>query len=105
MMHGTVSVAAMLVNTFSYELYALNLAASDFTSPFGADPASQPTHPDFSAGSAPIRFGFHVANSSAPGAGAYSTIGDYSDFTVSFVPAPGVATLLALAGLRGRRRG
>jgi hypothetical protein len=90
------------LTTPSYAVYTLSLTAADFVPPFGIDPASQPVAPDFSGAGAPIRFGFYTGNSST--GTPYSTIASYSDFTVSFVPAPSAAGALALAALGARRR-
>lgn len=99
---GKYWLAGYQLTTPSYAVYTLSLTAADFGTPYGVDPSSQPTTPDFSGAGAPIRFGFYTGNSStiAP----YSTAAAYSDFTVSFVPAPSTAGVLALAVLGTRRR-
>lgn len=99
---GKYWVAGYQLTTPSYAAYTLSLTAADFGTPYGVDPASQPAAPDFSGTGAPIRFGFYTANSSS--GSAYSTGALYSDFTVSFVPAPSAAGALALAALGARRR-
>lgn len=98
-------LAGYFLNTFTYDLYTVAVTSADFVLPYGVDPTSQAEHPDFSAGAAPIRFGFYIANSSTMW--GYSTSGYYSDFSVSFVPAPGVAGAIAAAmvGMVRRRRG
>lgn len=101
---GSYWIAGYFLNTWSYSLYETSATAADFVVPYGVDPSSQAANPDFSAGAAPIRFGFYVANSSSAGGGAYGTSGLYSDFTVSFVPAPGVLGAFAVAGVAGFRR-
>lgn len=85
-----------------YAPYTLSLTAADFSTPYGVDPSSQPTNPDFSGSGAPIRFGFYTGNSST--GTPYVTGALYSDFTVSFVPAPSAAALLGLAAFGARRR-
>lgn len=99
---GKYWLAGYSLTTPTYAAYTLSLTAADFGTPFGVDPSSQPATPDFSGAGAPIRFGFYTGNSStiAP----YDTAASYSDFTVSFVPAPSAAGALALAALGARRR-
>lgn len=99
---GKYWVAGYFLNTFSYDLYTAAVASSDFTAPYGTEPGTQPEHPDFSAGAAPIRFGFYIANGSTTW--GYTTSGFYSDFSVSFVPAPGAVGVIAAAGLGIVRR-
>jgi len=99
---GRFWIAGLFANTPSWDLYTMTLDASDFTLPFGVDPATQAAHPDFSAGAAPVRFGFHATNTTLPGWGGGYAVGRYSAFSVSFVPAPGALALLGLAAL-GRR--
>jgi hypothetical protein len=60
--------------------------------------------PDFSEGAAPIRFGFHATTISLPGWGEQYNIGRYSAFSVSFVPAPPAAAIIALGAICSRRR-
>jgi hypothetical protein len=90
--------------------YFINTAAwttySVIASPAEISPLTlgQPALPDFSAAGAPIRFGFTSGNSSSPGGFGYSRLGVYDNFGVSFVPAPGAAAALALAGLAAARR-
>lgn len=101
---GKYWIASYYLTTGFFETRTLSLTATDFTRPFGVDASSQPDNPDFSAGAAPIRFGFYSGNSSSAGGGSYNTGAYYSDFSVSFVPAPGAFALLGAAGLIGRRR-
>lgn len=99
---GNYWVGGYSLTTSAYDVLTLNLAATDFITPFGVDPATQPVNPDFSGGGAPIRFGFYTANSSS--GSAYGTAGYYSDFSVSFVPAPSALGLLAITPLVAHRR-
>lgn len=101
---GKYWIAGLFSNTYDWELHTMNLTAADFTRPFGVDPSSQPAMPDFSEGAAPIRFGFHATAISLPGWGGQYSIGRYSAFSVSFVPAPSAAVLLGVAAFHARRR-
>lgn len=102
---GSFWVAEYFITGADWDLRTLTASAADFDRPFGVDPSSQAEHPDFTAGAAPIRFGFYAANSSSPSGGAYHTITLYSDFSVSFVPTPATLAIFGLAGAaRSRRR-
>jgi hypothetical protein len=101
---GKYWIAGLFSNTSDWDLYTMNLTAADFTRPFGVDPSSQPAMPDFSEGAAPIRFGFHATTISLPGWGEQYNIGRYSAFSVSFVPAPPAAAIIALGAICSRRR-
>ncbi len=102
---GSFWVAEYFITGGDWDLRALTATAADFDRPFGVDPSSQAEHPDFSAGAAPIRFGFYAGNSSSPSGGAYNTMALYSDFSVSFVPTPATLAVFGLAGAaRSRRR-
>jgi MYXO-CTERM domain-containing protein len=63
--------------------------------------------PDFSAGGAPMRFGFFTANGSSSGGFGYANTGLYDNFALSFVPAPGAAAAMvglgAITAMRRRR--
>jgi hypothetical protein len=101
---GRFWIAGLFSNTASWELYTMALTATDFMLPFGVDPASQAAHPDFAAGAAPIRFGFHATNTTLPNWGGGYAMGRYSAFSVSFVPAPGVLAVLGGVALGRQRR-
>lgn len=101
---GDFWIAGSFLTGTDWDLRTLAATAVDFTRPFGVDPSSQAEHPDFTAGAAPIRFGFFVANSSSPSGGAYGTIGMYSDFAVSLVPTPATLAAFGVLGLVQSRR-
>lgn len=92
------------INTSSWATYAITPVASDFfLNPFDIPTPGQPTLPDFSATGSPITFGFYTGNGSAGGFGGTRT-GLFDNFQVSFVPTPGAAAILGIAGLTAARR-
>ena len=83
-----------LWNTFS----SVGLVAGDFVNFSGGGPI------DFSAGGAPIRFGFVVANAAPDQAYSNTVIYDNFSVTIHTVPAPGVGAALGLVWLIASRR-
>lgn len=72
------------------EIEWLGVEATDFARVDGSG-VHDTQHPDFSAGGAPLEFGFVRANSQAPGFGGYAKMGGIDNWSVTIVPDPAVS--------------